>query len=143
MGQIHIAPRVFQTDYWGKDATSNEGAPSYTGFNYVTQKTDGITLQAIANGTEAISSDPFVTASLPDFYTRHLSLWSGSVGMPGPVYDILGVSNVLKATVTITFRISNGTWEDGTTTDKHVTEWWPRRKHTLYSHLCVQWRHGI
>ena len=121
MGQIHIAPRVFQTDYWGKDATSNEGAPSYTGFNYVTQKTDGITLQAIANGTEAISSDPFVTASLPDFYTRHLSLWSGSVGMPGPVYDILGVSNVLKATVTITFRISNGTWEDGTTTDKHVT----------------------
>ena len=120
IGQVNIAPRMLQPGYWGKDATGDAETPPYTEFAYVTQKSDGITLQAIANGSETISSDPFVTASLPDFYTRHLALWSGSDGMPGPVFDILGISDVQEETVVITFRISNGTWADGTNADKQV-----------------------
>ena len=96
IGRVDIAARTLQKDYWGKDAASEKITAPYADFAYVTQKSNGITLQAISNGAGTISSGAFATASIPDFYTRHLALWSGTVGTPGPVYDILGIADMTE-----------------------------------------------
>lgn len=108
-------------DCWGKDAAKEKAPIPYLNFDYVIQKADNIVLQAIANGSEKISTGTFATASLPEFNMRHLALWSGSDGMSGPIYDILGISDAAEQTATVTFRVVNGTWADETTADKQVT----------------------
>lgn len=120
-GKVEIAFRERQMDCWGKDAAKEKAPIPYLNFDYVIQKADNIVLQAIANGSEKISTGTFATASLPEFNMRHLALWSGSDGMSGPIYDILGISDAAEQTATVTFRVVNGTWADETTADKQVT----------------------
>ncbi len=120
-GKVEIAFQERQMDCWGKDAAKEKAPIPYLNFDYVIQKADNIVLQAIANGSEKISTGTFATASLPEFNMRHLALWSGSDGMSGPIYDILGISDAAEQTATVTFRVVNGTWADETTADKQVT----------------------
>ena len=85
VGNIDIAGRDFQKDYWGKDLNSTKSGKE--NFAYLEKNDKKINFQAIASGLESISTSPFKNATLADFYTRHLALLLDD----GPIYDILGI----------------------------------------------------
>jgi uncharacterized repeat protein (TIGR02543 family) len=108
IGNIDIAVRKLQDKYWGKDAASENAEDPYNDFEYVIKNSNGIILNAISTGSSVVSSGEFKTASLVDFYTRHLALWSGNDSEQAPIYDILGIpaGKYIAETVKVSFDLN-------------------------------------
>lgn len=91
IGEIEIAHRTFQKDYWEKDASPEKVTLPYKDFDYV-KNNGGLTLEGFSKDKDAIAtSADFSKASLEKYCARHMAIRSNKV-----TYDILGIPSPAK-----------------------------------------------
>lgn len=107
IGEITVAPRLFQREYWGKEASPDKAALPYKDFDYVTNNGVGA-LEGISKEKDAIATAAdFSKVTLDSYCARHLAIRKNHV-----TYDILGIPDVVK-TGKVAFDL-NYVKEDGT-----------------------------
>lgn len=96
VGEIKIAKRIFQKDYWEKDGSPDKVTLPYKDFEYV-KDSGGLTLEGYSKDKDAIvSGTNFSKATLEKYCVRHMAIRNNKI-----TYDILGIpSEPTEAKVT-------------------------------------------
>ena len=96
IGEIEIAQRIFQKDYWEKDSSPDKVTLPYKDFDYVTNN-GGLTLEGYSKDKDAIvSGTDFSKTTLEKYCVRHMAIRNNKI-----TYDILGIpSEPTEAKVT-------------------------------------------
>ncbi|WP_068455602.1 S-layer homology domain-containing protein [Aedoeadaptatus pacaensis] len=91
IGEIEIAHRTFQKDYWEKDASPEKVTLPYKDFDYV-KNNGGLTLEGFSKDKDTIATGTdFSKATLEKYCARHMAIRSNKV-----TYDILGIPSPAK-----------------------------------------------
>ncbi len=99
IGNIEIAGRSFQDDYWKVDLAKDQ---NYSNFKYVLKNENNIKLNNYGPDIK-ISNDPFTIGNLENTYDRHMAISNNGV-----TYDIFGIKGG-EETFTITYKGNGNT----------------------------------
>ncbi|WP_138159992.1 S-layer homology domain-containing protein [Peptoniphilus catoniae] len=96
VGEITIAPRIFQKDYWEQNASEDKVKLPYEKFDYVTND-GGLTLEGFSKDKDSIAKGgDFSKATLEKYCVRHMAIRNNKI-----TYDIFGIRGPINSATVI------------------------------------------